>query len=311
MNPRVPQILADRGQEGQHLVLGPPAPPRQERHAETLKPAANIGQRPQADLLVVPVLGPRVSRPLEGLSVHVDEAGVDEPLLVVLGICERAAEVGAGFDEELDPFGYGLVVAEGVVVGFDGGRGSRPFRSSRPTRDCFGNLARGKVGGAGEDSLHGGLPDVAVPVAEAAYHHAAEDVVKGLRPGLFLLYIVHLKLAVWRHALMKTVSKGTPRFSQVWGLYKSGWMGLRSSPITCHAPSAAVARLGTSSCLRLHRDARPLAVVVSSGGPSIAYGAPLPNSIAHVPVPVPTSSTLLAVSAPGAKHRRLSNVKRK
>jgi hypothetical protein len=89
---------------------------------------------------------------------------------------------------------------------------------------------RGLGGGVGLSLLEALLEESWV-VAEGGCHHSGMDIVEFMRPGPWFFHIVDFEAAVgWDAEWLVSLIYGRTIGLEA---YKSGWVGLRSTPITC------------------------------------------------------------------------------
>lgn len=116
MNTGIPHIPPDLHQKDLQLLDGPPEHAGEQRQAEAGKAADDVLEVPHAHLLVLGVLGPRVDGPLVHRLGDVDEAGLDELVLVLLGRVERPAQLLGRLVHVVAPSPAGFRGRAGVVV---------------------------------------------------------------------------------------------------------------------------------------------------------------------------------------------------
>ena len=120
MNTRVAQLGPDFRQEDQDLLLGQSETAHEQPLADSLQVTLDVRARPEPDLLVLGVLGPRVDGPLEDLLLDVGEAAGLEAVEVADAGVEGAAELVGCLDEVFVPLVDGGVGLQGAVVAAGG-----------------------------------------------------------------------------------------------------------------------------------------------------------------------------------------------
>lgn len=116
MNRPVGHVLPDINEEQLNLLGRPAVCAGQRRHGDGRQPRGEVLVAPSADLLVLPVLGPRVHRPLETFDRDIDEADLFHDLGELGDALEGAAEFDGRFEEEVKGPAERAVFGDGVVI---------------------------------------------------------------------------------------------------------------------------------------------------------------------------------------------------